>query len=405
MSRPESIRRVLLVLTSQCNLRCGYCFQTAKKPGRMERETLFRGIDLAFGSELNEVELTFFGGEPLLEMESLRSGVAYAEERRRATGKHVSYSISTNGLLLDDETIEFLAEHRFYTQLSFDGVAAMQRLRGKGTFEILDRRFQEIAERYPDFLRDRVHIGLTLVPQTVPHFADSIEYLIGRNVREIGISPSMSVMMDWELPRIAELEAQFARILKISLDHHAATQRIPLKVFRGGSTQSLPRPESITMCGVMRGEEPAVDVDGQVHGCATFAESFQKFPSSFLRERIEDMRIGDLRGPDFRQRYEGFEEATERAGLFHHKEAKHSGYGRCGDCQYLGACSICPMSIGNSPGNQDPNRIPDFACAYNLVALKHRDLFWERIEDEPFAVFSRKNPIDLLRMRQPTTQR
>jgi sulfatase maturation enzyme AslB (radical SAM superfamily) len=366
----------------------------------MEQETLFRGIDLAFGSEQTEIELTFFGGEPLLEMESLRSGVAYAESRSQATGKRVKYSISTNGLLLDDNTLEFLAQHRFYTQLSFDGVAPMQRLRGKGTFEILDRRLREIAERYPDFLHDCLHIGLTLVPQTVPHFAESIEYFVRRNVREIGISPSISVMMDWELPRIAELEAQFARVLKFSIDHYAATGEIPLKVFRGGSTQSSPRPESITMCGVMRGEEPAVDVDGQVHGCTMFAGSFQKFPSSFLRERIEDMRIGDLRAPDFRNRYVGFEAATERAGLFHHKERKHSGYGRCGDCAYLAACSICPMSIGNLPGNQDPDRVPDFGCAYNLVALKHRDLFWDHVENGPFAVFSRKIPVELFRRHQ-----
>jgi uncharacterized protein len=87
MSRPESIRRVLLVLTSQCNLRCGYCYQNDKKPGRMDQDTMFRGIDLAFVSKHDTVEITFFGGEPLLEMDSLRSGVAYAEERGRASGK------------------------------------------------------------------------------------------------------------------------------------------------------------------------------------------------------------------------------------------------------------------------------------------------------------------------------
>jgi sulfatase maturation enzyme AslB (radical SAM superfamily) len=365
----------------------------------MELDTLFRGIDLAFDSEQNPIELTFFGGEPLLEMDSLRKGVAYAEKRRRATGKRVTYSISTNGLLLDDEAVEFLAEHRFYTQLSFDGVAPMQRLRGLGTFDTLDRRLHEIAKRYPDFLRDCVHIGLTLVPRTVPHLADSIEYFISRGVREIGISPSMSVMMDWEVPRIAELETQFSHILKVCVDHYGKTAEVPLKVFRGGSTQSSPHPESITMCGVMRGEEPAIDVDGQVHGCATFAGSFQKFASPFLRERIEDMRIGDLRAPDFAERYARFEDASERAGLFHHKEKKHSSYGRCGDCRYLASCSICPMSIGNLPGNRDPDRIPDFSCAYNLVALKHRDLFWERVEDEPFSVFSQEIPVKLFRPR------
>jgi sulfatase maturation enzyme AslB (radical SAM superfamily) len=366
----------------------------------MDQDTMFRGIDLVFASEHDEVDVTFFGGEPLLEMDALRSGVAYAEERKRATGKHVTYSISTNGLLLDAEAVEFLAKHRFYTQLSFDGVAPMQKLRGTGTFEVLDGRLRELADRYPAFLRDCVHIGITLVPKTVPHLADSIEYFIDRGVREIGINPSMSIMMDWELSRIHELEEQFVRILEVSVSHYQATSEIPLKVFRGGRTNSLPRPESITMCGVMRGEEPAVDVDGQVHGCATFVPSFQRFRSRFLRDRIDDMSIGDLRAPDFQERYQRFADAAERAGIFHHKEEKHSEYGRCGDCKYLASCSICPMSIGNLPGNEDPHRVPDFACAFNLVALKHRDLFWDRIDDQPFAVFSREFPVELLRVHQ-----
>jgi len=400
VSRPESIRRVLVVLTSQCNLRCGYCYQNDKKPGRMDQDTLFRGIDLALASEHDEVEVTFFGGEALLEFDSLRSGVAYAEGRKHAAGKRVTYSISTNGLLLDDDIVEFLAKYRFHTQISFDGVAPMQKLRGAETFETLDRRLREIGERHPEFLHDCVHIAITLVPRTVPYFADSIEYFLQRGVREIAVSPSMSIMMDWELSRIMELEEQFARILEISLSHHAATSEIPLKVFRGGPTASLPRPKSITMCGVMRGEEPAVDVDGQVHGCATFARSFQKFPSPLVRERIEDMSIGDLKAPEFRERYLRFADAAERAEVFHHKEEKYSGYGRCGDCRYLAACSICPMSIGNLPGNQDPRRVPDFSCAYNLVALKHRDLFWDRLDEQPFSVFSREIPVELLRVRQ-----
>jgi sulfatase maturation enzyme AslB (radical SAM superfamily) len=366
----------------------------------MDQDTMFRGIDLAFVSKHDTVEITFFGGEPLLEMDSLRSGVAYAEERGRASGKHVTYSISTNGLLLDDDAVDFLAQHRFHTQLSFDGVAPMQKLRGTGTFDTLDRLLDEIGERHPNFLHDCLHISMTLVPRTIPYFADSIEYFIGKGMREIGVNPSISMMMDWKLERIEELEEQFAQILEISLLHYSATEEIPLKVFRGGSTSSHLRPDSTTMCGVMRGEEPAVDVDGQVHGCATFVPSFQKFRSPFLRDRIQDMRIGDLRAPDFQKRYRLFAGAVKRAEIFHHKEEKYSGYGRCGDCRFLGACAICPMSIGNLPGNRDPRRIPDFACAFNLVALKHRDLFWDRIDHEPFAAFSRETPAELVRIHQ-----
>ena len=46
------------------------------------------------------------------------------------------------------------------------------------------------------------------------------------------------------------------------------------------------------MCGVGRGETPSVDVDGQMHGCVMFADSYQVFPAAFLRNRFEAMRMG-----------------------------------------------------------------------------------------------------------------
>jgi hypothetical protein len=57
------------------------------------------------------------------------------------------------------------------------------------------------------------------------------------------------------------------------------------------------------------------------------------------------------------------------------------------------------MSIGNLPGNEDPDRVPDFSCAFHLVALKHRDLFWKHVGDGPFSVFSPVTPEELLRLR------
>jgi hypothetical protein len=66
---------------------------------------------------------------------------------------------------------------------------------------------------------------------------------------------------------------------------------------------------------------------------------------------------------------------VRRAEIFHHKEMKYSSYGRCRDCSYLNGCYVCPVSIGYDPANEDPRKIPDFLCAYNMVALKYRDRF------------------------------
>jgi hypothetical protein len=118
-----------------------------------------------------------------------------------------------------------------------------------------------------------------------------------------------------------------------------------------------------------------VDVDGQIHGCAAFTESYQKFPAPFLRQTVESIRMGDFRAADFRQRLAAYPDAARSAGIFHDKHDKYSAYGKCGECRFLDSCTICPASIGHIPGNTDPRRVPDSLCAFNLVSLNYRDRF------------------------------
>ena len=112
-----------------------------------------------------------------------------------------------------------------------------------------------------------------------------------------------------------------------------------------------------------------------------FAESYQEFSSAFLRLRLAPLKMGGLHDPDLSSRYAAFPEAAREAGLFGHKELKYSSYGKCCECPYLEHCSVCPMSIAYLPGNTDPHRVPDFVCAFNRVALEHRDRFWAYLGD------------------------
>ncbi|MFN8179234.1 MAG: radical SAM protein [bacterium] len=405
LARPEHVRKVLLILTSQCNLRCGYCFQNAKRPGAMSWEVAQRSLDLAVGSDSDDVEVTFFGGEPLIEFETIRRSVAYVEERRRA-GHGIRYSLSTNGLLFTEEILEFLGRHAFQVQWSFDGVPAAQALRGRGTFDRMDAWLSRLMSE-PAFgpVAERLRIALTLVPRNVAWLADSIDYFLEKSVHEITIGPAVTPEPGWRVEGIAELEAQFDRILESMVLHRRRTGEVPLLVFGDGPIARSADPGTIEACGAASGEEVAVDVDGQAHSCGMFADSTQRFRTKFLAERVEDMRLGDLRAPEFGARYGALPEAAVRAGIFSGKERKRSSYGRCGECAYLAACSICPVSIANAPGNEDPDRIPDFPCAYNLVALKHRDAFWARVAVARFPFRDAALPAAMLRVRAAAAPR
>ncbi|AKF08654.1 Putative arylsulfatase regulatory protein [Sandaracinus amylolyticus] len=111
-----------------CNLDCDYCFFLSKEelyPGstfRMSEETLSEYLRQYLESQIGpDIQIAWQGGEPtLMGLEFFRRSVALAEKHRRV-GTRVTYSIQTNGTLLDDEWCRFLRQHRVLVGLSLDG--------------------------------------------------------------------------------------------------------------------------------------------------------------------------------------------------------------------------------------------------------------------------------------------
>src|SRR5512147_1013817 len=99
---PDRIEALEVVLTADCNLRCAYCYQNAKRPRSMSWGTLRGALDLLLQSHCPEVEVLFLGGEPLLQFPLIRQAVAYVRTTR-PRGKTVRYTLITNGTLLGEE--------------------------------------------------------------------------------------------------------------------------------------------------------------------------------------------------------------------------------------------------------------------------------------------------------------
>ena len=369
-----NIKTVQLILTAQCNSRCSYCYQTAKKSLRMEWGVLQASIDLAAASPSEKISLVFLGGEPLLEFPRIREAVAYAAGKA-AREKTCQYKISTNGLVIDEGIASFLDEHRFEVHLSFDGIPEAQDHRTQGSFPVIDRLINRLKHRHPRMYERRFRICMTLIPATIPYLARSFHYLRKKEVGSVSISPSVLPHPEWSLEQIKELDEQFAQVYTESLSHLERTGDVPMRFLRKRKGDSGPRPAGGPMCGLPSGTQVAVDADGQVYGCASLAESYQEFPRHFHMSRLAPLRMGDLRDPLFPARLAAFPEMTHRAAIFHHREEKYSSYGKCSDCTYSNTCAVCPVSIGLDPRNTDPHRVPDFFCAFNQVALKYRSRF------------------------------
>jgi sulfatase maturation enzyme AslB (radical SAM superfamily) len=381
MNSLARIRSLTVVLTSQCNLRCRYCYQNAKKPRSMDWKTLRGAFDLVLESEDKDVGVGFMGGEPLLEFPLMRRGIEYAE-RNRPRGKRVKYSVSTNGTLLTEKIVDYLKKRRVKTQLSIDGVEDAQRLRGPGTFPLTDELLERLRKRHRNFYDRHCTVAVIVTPANIRHLADSVDYLLRKGARRISIAPSVVSDSRWRVERIGELDAQFDRILESSLSHLRRTGRTPVQILQGepegSAAASAASRKGRPMCGIASGRGLTVDVDGEAYGCNLFVDSYQRFTCRSMRTRVHDMRMGSIGDPAFARRFASFPDAVRRTGMFHRKDAKYSSYSRCKDCGFFSRCSVCPACIAHLSGNSDPNRLSDFSCAFTMAALKCRERFAAR---------------------------
>ena len=367
-------RSLGLVVSADCNLRCSYCYQDRKQPRLMSWPTMARALDLVSSSTRARGDIAFLGGEPLLGYPLIVRAVRRLG-RRFPGARRPEYTIATNGLLLTPRRLAFLERHGFDIQLSFDGVAAAQDLRGAGTFDVLDRLLDRLRRRHSPYFRRKVMVAVTVTAPAIPHLADSFDYLVSKGVENIAIGPAMG------RPRLttaqsAELDRQFGRIFTRAWRHYRDTGAVPLRLFRKSAVARKKAPESPLACVAAVGRDLAVDVDGEVYPCALLIRSCQRVAPPALARRLAAMSLGPVTDLDglLRKRAR-LPRAALAAGIFGPQRRKRSRLGRCRSCQYAAGCFVCPIACAKNPESADSARIPDFQCAFNRSMLKYRRRF------------------------------
>jgi len=369
-----NVRGVEVILTAACNLRCAYCYQDRKQAARMSWETLKAAVDLLGRSSQPRVVLNFFGGEPLLEFDLIRQAVAYAE---RVIPTHVArqFGVCTNGTVLDGKKLEFLDSHGVDVQLSFDGVAEAQDERAPGTFAGVDALLDRMRREHGSLFRDRLSVAVTVTARNLRCLADSVDYLLAKGVCEIGISPVVTHEADWQRTTVHELDEQWERVYRSSLEHHRETGQTPVVALR---RRAMPRSTGRTagaICSAGNGQVLTVDVDGSVWPCVLFCGSYQSARPGLLEQHFARRAVGRVDAPGLATRLDELSCRVRETRLFHRLDRKHSAYGDCRECTHREGCAICPISIAHIPGNDDPMRVPDFQCAFQRVAAKWRARF------------------------------
>ena len=120
-------RKMMLMVQTNCNLKCSYCYEVLSgfhSTGKsMSLDAGKRSVDFLItrSGSRKDIEITFFGGEPLMNFPLIKELVDYSRTKGTEVGKSLYFQLTTNATLLTDEVIEFLVRHDFTIMVSLDG--------------------------------------------------------------------------------------------------------------------------------------------------------------------------------------------------------------------------------------------------------------------------------------------
>ena len=155
--RKTVVKALCLHIAHDCNLACKYCFaEEGEYHGRralMSFEVGKKALDflIANSGKRRNLEVDFFGGEPLMNWQVVKDLVAYGREQEKIHDKHFRFTLTTNGVLLNDEVQEFVNREMDNVVLSLDGRKEVNdKMRpfrnGKGSYDLIVPKFQKLAE-------------------------------------------------------------------------------------------------------------------------------------------------------------------------------------------------------------------------------------------------------------------
>lgn len=160
-NRPTVIKAMCLHIAHDCNLACKYCFagegEYCGDRSLMSFEVGKQAFDflIANSGTRKNLEVDFFGGEPLMNFEVVKQLVAYAREQEKIHNKNFRFTLTTNGVLLDEEVMDFANKEMYNVVLSLDGrKETNDRMRvsrnGKGSYDLIVPKFKEMVKRRGD---------------------------------------------------------------------------------------------------------------------------------------------------------------------------------------------------------------------------------------------------------------
>ena len=282
LTNPENrgavIKAMCLHIAHDCNMRCAYCFaDTGGFEGErslLSFETGKAALDflvLQSGNRRN-LEVDFFGGEPLMNFEVVKKLVAYGREIEQKYDKNFRFTITTNGLLLDDAKTEFINKNMDNVIISIDGRPEINDLMrkttsGSGTYDLIIDKLINFVEK-----RDNLYYVRGTFTAKNKDFANDVKHLVDLGFRNVSVEPVVAdskydyALTMEDLPILLE---EYDRLSEIYLSYNKERKPFSFFHFNIDLTQGPCVYKRAAGCGAGT-EYVAIAPSGDIYPCHQF---------------------------------------------------------------------------------------------------------------------------------------
>ena len=262
---------ITLHITSGCSMRCGYCYSPPGQRRDMTFSTIKKAIRLSTTLNSRNTGIIFFGGEPLLRKDLIFKTIALSRDYEKKLGCSYHFKVTTNGLLLDEPFLQYAVRERLQVALSIDGVPlAHDRFRrttdNKGTFETIEAKINSLL-----YYRPYAYALMTICPETLEYYCQSVEYLIDKGFRYI--IASLNYAGQWTHGHLKQLKKEYHKLARLYKKLTLAGKKFYFSPFEKKLATHIHGKEALCQQCHFGIKQISIAPDGTIYPCVQFVKN------------------------------------------------------------------------------------------------------------------------------------
>lgn len=327
-----------IYMTTKCNFSCSYCYERFNSNISLNKDKMIEIIDFIFQyDKKHKIEISFLGGEPLLEKELIIESVNYIKEKY--SNRITDYYITTNGSLIDDEFIDFMYKNKFQVRISFDGCKRAH---------VLNRHFLNNSFSYEYLLNNILKVNnnginctirMTVSSNTLKYAYESIVFLVNKGLKKISFIPDINMKITEDL--LEEFKTQIHKISNFYMYKLKFNDKFILDQIDGKFLQMFcDYGTGFRMCNAGMSNFKIMP-DGNIYPCA-FVINNEKFNIGNIKETINMRKAKILILEQINRRYLGQCIDCKISGFCHGMKCGFLNYMKTGHLN-IPSSSLCKM--------------------------------------------------------------